>query len=78
MRASPRAQLLLQQFGFRAKGEDGAPIPAMFYAQSIASFASHSNVAAYWQRAPKRPSYAKVMVEFEPIWKGIIASQQVV
>jgi glutathione S-transferase len=56
---------------------DCAAIPALFYAQTVAPFTSHSNVAAYWQRALERPSYASVRQEFEPIWQGMLAQQRV-
>jgi len=50
---------------------DCAAIPAMYYAQLVAPFASHPNIAAYWKRALERPSYQKVKAEFEPIWKDL-------
>jgi glutathione S-transferase len=48
---------------------DCAAIPAMYYAQTAAPFATFTNIAAYWQRALARPSYKRVLAEFEPIWK---------
>lgn len=52
---------------------DCSAIPAMYHAQTVAPFADYSNVAAYWERTQKRPSYAKVRSEFEPIWNGMLA-----
>lgn len=54
---------------------DCAAIPALFYAQAVMPFDAHSNIAAYWQRALKRPSYMKVKSEFEPIWQGLISQR---
>ncbi len=56
---------------------DCAAVPALFYAQTVAPFASHANVAAYWQRASARPSYARIRAELEPIWKAMTARQNV-
>lgn len=56
---------------------DCAALPPMFYAEMVAPFASHANLAAYWQRAQQRPSYARVRAEFEPIWKKMMAQRQV-
>ena len=56
---------------------DCSAIPAMFYAQNVASFADHANVVAYWERARVRPSYAKVRAEFEPIWNGMVTGREV-
>ena len=50
---------------------DCSLIPAMYYARTVAPFDDHANVAAYWERAQSRPSYAKVKAEFEPIWQGL-------
>jgi len=49
---------------------DCATIPPLFYAQMIAPFNDRPNLQRYWERAQKRPSYAKVMKEFLPIWEG--------
>ena len=56
---------------------DCAAIPPLFYAQIAAPFERYANVAAYWQRAQKRPSYAKARAEFEPIWEEIAAGRHV-
>jgi glutathione S-transferase len=56
---------------------DCASIPALFYAQSAAPFASHPHIVAYWQRALQRPSYVKVKAEFEPIWNAMLAQHRV-
>jgi glutathione S-transferase len=46
---------------------DCAAAPALFYADMVAPFmATHKNVAAYFQRLTKRPSYARVQKEAEP------------
>jgi len=55
---------------------DCAAIPALFYAQVVAPFDRHANVAAYWRRAQQRPSYAKVKAEFEPIWDERMAQRK--
>jgi glutathione S-transferase len=55
---------------------DCAGIPPLFYAQTLVPFAAHPHLADYWARAQKRPSYAKVKAEFEPIWNGVLASRQ--
>jgi glutathione S-transferase len=52
---------------------DCATIPPLFYAQFVAPFTDRPAIAAYWQRAQKRPSYAKVMAEFVPVWEGLMA-----
>jgi glutathione S-transferase len=54
---------------------DCAAIPALYYAQAVMPFDAHSNIVAYWERARKRPSYAKVKAEFEPIWQGLISQR---
>jgi glutathione S-transferase len=48
---------------------DCAAIPCLYYAQTVAPFGSYANISAYWQRALSRPSYKRVLAEFEPIWK---------
>ncbi len=46
---------------------DCAAAPALFYANMVAPFMdTHRNVAAYFQRLTKRPSYARVQKEAEP------------
>jgi glutathione S-transferase len=46
---------------------DSAAAPALFYANMVAPFMdTHRNVAAYFQRLTKRPSYARVQKEAEP------------
>lgn len=52
---------------------DCAAIPAMYYAQQAAPFDASANVAGYWKRALARPSYAKVVAEFEPIFRRLVA-----
>lgn len=54
---------------------DCAAIPALFYAQTVMPFDAHSNIVAYWQRALKRPSYAKVKAELDPNWQGMISQR---
>lgn len=53
---------------------DCAAIPPLFYCQFIAPFNDYPNVVRYYERARQRPSYAKVMAEFVPIWEAM-ASQ---
>ncbi len=68
------AGMLDQEMGSKrwAMGEtftmaDCAAAPALFYAVMVAPFmATHKNVAAYFQRLTKRPSYARVQKEAEP------------
>jgi glutathione S-transferase len=50
---------------------DCAAIPPMYYAQMAAPFTQHPNISAYWNRAKERPSYRKVLSEFEPVWKAM-------
>jgi glutathione S-transferase len=50
-------------------------IPAMYYAQTVAPFSAYPNIVAYWKRAQQRPSYMKVLAEFEPVWKNMAAQQ---
>jgi len=46
---------------------DCAAAPALFYANMVAPFMdTHKNVAAYFQRLTKRPSYARAQKEAEP------------
>lgn len=46
---------------------DCAAAPALFYADMVAPcMDTHKNVAAYFQRLVKRPSYARVQKEAEP------------
>lgn len=46
---------------------DCAAAPALFYANMVAPFMdTHKNVAAYFQRLTRRPSYARVQTEAEP------------
>ncbi len=53
---------------------DCAAIPPLFYAQFVMPFEGHTNLAAYYQRACERPSYARVKAEFEPIWNGLLSA----
>lgn len=52
---------------------DCATIPALFYCQIVASFKDYRNIVSYYERAKQRPSYARVMNEFVPIWEGMQA-----
>lgn len=56
---------------------DCAAIPSMFYARTVVPFDEYQNVAAYWERAQARPSYAKVRAGFEPIWNEMVAGREV-
>ncbi|WP_331371570.1 glutathione S-transferase family protein [Sinorhizobium chiapasense] len=52
---------------------DCAAIPPLYYAQTVAPFADRPNLVSYWERAQMRPSYARIMREFVPIWEGRLA-----
>ncbi|MES2070155.1 MAG: glutathione S-transferase family protein [Pseudomonadota bacterium] len=52
---------------------DCAAIPPLFYCQYIAPFSDYKNIVRYYERAKQRPSYAKVMAEFLPIWEGVMS-----
>jgi glutathione S-transferase len=52
---------------------DCAAIPALYYAQMVAPLSDYPNVVRYFERARQRPSYARVMAEFVPIWEGMMA-----
>ncbi len=54
---------------------DCATIPPLFYAQDVMPFDAYPNLKAYWERAQQRPSYAKVMAEFVPMWNGMKAQK---
>ena len=45
---------------------DCAAAPALFYAQQVASFDSHENICAYWDRLNTRSSIQKVQEEAAP------------
>ena len=53
---------------------DCAAIPPLFYAQFVFPFADRPALMRYWQRAQQRPSYAKVMAEFVPLWEQRMAA----
>jgi glutathione S-transferase len=48
---------------------DCAAAPALFYANLVQPFDAFPNVAAYFARLEKRPSYARVRAEAEPYMK---------
>ncbi len=48
---------------------DCAAAPALFYANLVQPFGDFPNVAAYFARLEKRPSYARVRAEAEPYMK---------
>jgi glutathione S-transferase len=49
---------------------DCAAAPPLFYANKLMPFGeSHRNVAAYFERLTKRPSFARALVEAEPYMK---------
>ncbi|MBP2236950.1 glutathione S-transferase [Sinorhizobium kostiense] len=52
---------------------DCSAIPPLFYAQTVAPFTDRPNIRRYWEQARRRPSYARVMQEFVPIWEGLLA-----
>ncbi len=52
---------------------DCAAIPSLFYCQRISPFSDYRNIVSYYERAKQRPSYAKVMAEFVPIWESMQA-----
>ncbi|MES2102410.1 MAG: glutathione S-transferase family protein [Pseudomonadota bacterium] len=52
---------------------DCSAIPALFYCQFVAPFSDYANIVRYYERAKQRPSYAKVMAEFVPIWEGLMS-----
>ncbi|AIY41645.1 Glutathione S-transferase family protein [Collimonas arenae] len=54
---------------------DCAAIPPLFYCQVVAPFAAYPNIVRYYERARLRPSYARVMEEFVPIWEGMLLAQ---
>ena len=45
---------------------DCAAAPALFYANEVMPFGTHTNVAAYFDRLKARPSCARVLKEAEP------------
>lgn len=52
---------------------DCAAIPALYFCQLAAPFTDYPNLVRYYERAKLRPSYAKVMAEFVPVWEGMLA-----
>ncbi len=52
---------------------DCAAIPPLYYATLAAPFTDYPNLRRYAERARQRPSYARVMAEFVPIWEGMQA-----
>ena len=46
---------------------DCAAAPALFYAEQVAPFAEHGNIAAYWERLKSRPSVRRTQEEAAPI-----------
>lgn len=46
---------------------DCAAAPALFYAEQVAPFAEHENIAAYWERLKSRPSIRRTHEEAAPI-----------
>lgn len=52
---------------------DCAAIPSLFYCQIVAPFADYPNIVRYYESAKRRPSYARVMAEFVPIWENMLA-----
>ena len=55
---------------------DCALIPPLFYCQTVAPFSDYAHLQRYFERAKQRPSYARVMAEFLPIWQGIQAQKR--
>jgi glutathione S-transferase len=53
---------------------DCAAIPALFYVPMIMPMSDFPHVQRYYERAKQRPSYAKVLAEFTPIWEGMMKS----
>jgi glutathione S-transferase len=52
---------------------DCAAIPPLFYAAFCAPLTDYPQLMRYAERAKARPSYARVMAEFVPIWQGMMA-----
>lgn len=52
---------------------DCATIPPLFYSQVVAPLGDYPHLQRYFERAQQRPSYARVMAEFVPIWQGMQA-----
>jgi len=49
---------------------DCATIPPLFYAETLVPFSDRPNLQRYWERAKQRPSYARVLSEFKPVWQS--------
>jgi glutathione S-transferase len=54
---------------------DCAAIPPLFYAAFCAPLTDYPHLARYAERAKARPSYARVMAEFVPIWQGMMTKK---
>jgi glutathione S-transferase len=49
---------------------DCAAAPSLFYAATVAPFpASHTNLAAYFERLLQRPSFARALEEAKPYFR---------
>jgi glutathione S-transferase len=80
-KASKHLQISYEHFDKRLASQDWlcgdfsmadcALIPSLFYNQFSAPYRDYPHLVAYFERAKQRPSYAKVMAEFVPIWEGL-------
>ena len=55
---------------------DCATIPPLYYCQNIAPLTDYPHLQRYFERAKQRPSYARVMAEFVPIWQVMQAQKK--